>query len=175
MFGKHFASMYSGSMVGSGALTFAVWGYVIAHMVPDGVAGSMSVELNPKLLGPILGEPVKDVQAVIEKLCGPDAESRSKEEGGRRLVRLGQFDYRVVNGMKYREMRDQENRRRQLREAQERFRVRQRPRPGTMQPGEPRVVAMARNGDSDEAQERHADRVNAERLDRDGGEEAIDQ
>ena len=33
MYGKHFASMYEGSLYGSGAVVFAVWGYVIACQV----------------------------------------------------------------------------------------------------------------------------------------------
>lgn len=126
-FGKHHASMYSGSMVGKGAEVFAVMGYVIANMRPDwvGDAGRMVVELNPKLLAFIIGEPEGEISAAIEILCSPDHESRSKEEEGRRLIRLGQFDYYVVNGWKYREKRDAEQRREQNRVAQERFRKKQ--------------------------------------------------
>lgn len=124
VFGKHFESMYTGSMVGSGALTFAVWGYVISHMVPVGRLGEQEqqVELNPRLLGPILGEDVEEVRKVIERFCQPDPESRTKAEEGRRLIRLGQFDYRVVNGPKYRAIRDEAQRREQNREAQRRYR-----------------------------------------------------
>lgn len=110
MFGKHFASMYTGSMVGAGSPVFAVWGYVVANMKPDVKVGAQ-VELNPKLLGFIIGEP----QAVIEKalavLCAPDPNSRSKAEEGRRLVKIGTFDYKVVNGPKYLAIRDEEARR----------------------------------------------------------------
>jgi len=108
MFGKHFASMYSGSMVGRGALVFAVMGYVISNMKPDAEVG-MQVELNTVLLSAILGEQEGDVRAAIEFLCSPDAESRSKEEEGRRLKRVGQFSYQVVNGAKYRAMRTAED------------------------------------------------------------------
>lgn len=120
-YGKHFASMYEGSMIGAGAVVFAVWGYVIATGVPDW-KGGLEVELNPKLLGFILGESVEEVAVAIEMLCAPDGESRSKEEGGRRLMRVGQFAYRVVNGAKYRAMRDEERRREANREAQQRKR-----------------------------------------------------
>lgn len=122
MYGKHFASMYSGSMVGAGAIVFAVWGYVIANARPDADVGTQ-VELNPKLLASILGEQVGAVQGAIEKLCAPDPDSRSKEEEGRRLVRLGQFDYRVVNGAKYRQIRDEEQRRQANREYQRKHRA----------------------------------------------------
>ena len=110
MYGKHFASMYSGSMVGSGALTFAVMGYVIANQQPDKTIGSQ-VELNPKLLALILGEKESDVLKTIEFLCSPDPTSRTKEADGRRLIRVGQFDYQVVNGPKYLAIRHEENRR----------------------------------------------------------------
>ncbi len=59
-FGKHHASMYTGSLVGKGAEVFAVMGYVIANMKPRraGENGEwrMVVEMNPKLLAFILGE-----------------------------------------------------------------------------------------------------------------------
>jgi hypothetical protein len=128
MFGKHFASMYSGSMVGAGAIVFAVWGYVLANARPDADVGTQ-VELNPKLLGPILGESAADVLRAIDKLCAPDPESRSKEAEGRRLIRLGQFDYQVVNGAKYRAIRDEESRRASNRASQARCRARKKIKP----------------------------------------------
>jgi hypothetical protein len=121
MFGKHFGSMYTGSMVGSGAVVFAVMGYVIANAVPVEEAG-LQVELDPVILATILGEEVTEVEQAIEFLREPDPNSRSQEEEGRRLVRVGQFDYRVVNGPRYREMRSEESRKRQNRAAQARFR-----------------------------------------------------
>jgi len=120
MFGKHFASMYTGSMVGKGAVVFAVMGYVIANAEPIGEE-EMQVELNPILLAMILGEEVKEVQGAIAFLCAPDPNSRTKAEEGRRLVRLGQFDYRLVNGPKYRAIRNEMERKRQNREAQARY------------------------------------------------------
>jgi hypothetical protein len=120
MFGKLFESLYSGSMVGAGAVRFAVWGFVIATQKPSRQYGSV-VELNPRLLSAILGEAEKDVAEAIDFLCQPDPFSRSKEQDGRRLVRLGQFLFQVVNGAKYRAIRDEETRRTQNREAQRRF------------------------------------------------------
>ena len=60
MYGKHFASMYEGSLYGSGAVVFAVWGYVIACQVPDREHGSV-VTLNARKLADTLGEEVADV------------------------------------------------------------------------------------------------------------------
>jgi len=110
MYGKLYSSMYSGSMVGKGSMAFAVMGYVIANMRPDKEVGCQ-VELNPIVLATILGEPEARVQQAIEFLCAPDVSSRSEEQEGRRLVKLGPYDYLVVNGMKYRQMRDEEERR----------------------------------------------------------------
>lgn len=124
MFGKAFASMYEGSMIGRGAVFFAVWGYVIANFAPDRKHGAI-VELNPTLIAFVLGESVKDVEAAIEEMLKPDAKSRTKAEKGRKLIRLSEYQYRVVNGEMYRAIRNQDERKRQNREAQERFREKQ--------------------------------------------------
>ena len=116
-------------MVGKGAVVFAVMGYVIANMRPSGseeAGWQMVVELNPRLLAFILGEPEAEVAAAVDLLCSPDPESRTKDKEGRRLLRTGQFDYLVVNGWKYRSKRDPDKRRQQNREAQTRFRARKR-------------------------------------------------
>lgn len=142
MYGKHFAAMYEGSMVGAGAVVFAVMGYVIANAVPDRKVG-MQVELNPKLLAFILGEKQDEIEKAIRFLCAPDKESRTKAEEGRRLVRIGQFSYRVVNGAKYRAMRDEEKRREQNREAKRRERSKKN---GDPLPGESDYEQAIRNG-----------------------------
>lgn len=113
--------MYQGSMIGKGALYFAVWGYVISHFVPSKKLGA-TVELNPKLIALLLGEDADRVAAVISDMCGPDPESNTPDEEGRKLVQLGHYEYRVVNGAKYRAVRDHEERKAQVREAQRRFR-----------------------------------------------------
>ena len=64
------------------------------------------------------------METAIEFLCRPDERSTTKGDEGRRLVKLGEFEYRVVNGAKYRAIRDEEERRRQSREAQRRLRAR---------------------------------------------------
>jgi hypothetical protein len=123
MYGKHFASLYEGSMIGAGSNVFAVWGYVIANQEPDRSVGSQ-VRLNPKLLSVIIGEPEADMQKAIDYLCRRDPQSTTKTKDGRRLVKLGEFDYQVVNGAKYRAIRDRETRREQNRQAQRRHRIR---------------------------------------------------
>lgn len=98
MYGKHFQSAYTGSMMGAGADIFAVWGYVIAHAVNG------HVEINPALLKTVIGMSEKRVNAAIEYLCAPDHNSRTEDEDGRRMVREGKFLYRVVNHLHYRGM-----------------------------------------------------------------------
>lgn len=122
MYGKHFASMYEGSMRGRGSCFFAVWGYVISHMVPDRNVGTQ-VELNPDIVAFLIGEGVDNIKTAIDQMCQPDAKSRTKEEDGRKLIRLGEYSYKVVNGAKYRAIRDEEKRREQNRVAQQKFRA----------------------------------------------------
>lgn len=109
-------------MIGAGALVFAVMGYVIANQVLDAEVGSQ-VELNPKLLSFILGESESDVAGAIAFLCKKDEKSRTPDCDGRRLVKLGEYSYRVVNGAKYAKMRNEDDRRRQNREAKRRERA----------------------------------------------------
>lgn len=90
MYGKLFESTFSGSMVGSGSDTFAVWAYVLAHQRGG------TVELNPVIIGAIIGMEPEKAEKTIEALCAPDPRSRNKEHEGRRLIREGQFLYTVT-------------------------------------------------------------------------------
>ena len=105
MFGKHFESMYRGSMYGAGLNVFAVWGYVIAH------TNRSKVELNPTQLSHTLGGTVGEIKDAIAYLTRPDPGSRNKEFEGRRLVKEGEFQYYVPSWLAYREMRDEGARR----------------------------------------------------------------
>jgi hypothetical protein len=122
LFGKHFASMYSGSMFGKPALVFAVWGYAISNMRPSRRDGESYVELNPTLLASTFATTTDAVIEAIGVLESPDPASRTKRDDGRRLVLIsgersvGPMQYLVVNGSKYRALRDEEERRVYLRE-----------------------------------------------------------
>jgi hypothetical protein len=111
MYGRIFPEAFSGSMMGAGCDVFAVWTYALATADEKGC-----VELNPKLLSAQLGAPAETMQEAIDYLCQPDPDSRSKAEEGRRLVREGQFLFRVVNHAKYCGIRNREDRRRYQRE-----------------------------------------------------------
>lgn len=97
-YGKHFESMYTGSMRGAGPDVFAVWGYAFSH------ARNGTVELNPDVVAFFIGMSAARAQRAIEFLCQPDARSRTKDEDGRRLIREGEFLYRVVTHRKYRDL-----------------------------------------------------------------------
>ncbi len=105
MFGKFFASAFTGSMFGAGPDVFAVWGYVIAHTV------NSQVELNPRPIAAAIGMSEERVSAAIELLCAPDTRSRNKDHEGRRLIREGEYAYFVPSHERYRAIRDENDRR----------------------------------------------------------------
>ena len=106
MYGKLFSTAFTGSMYGSGAIVFAVWGYIIAN-----TDSASRIELNPRFLAPIIGEEQAKITTAIQFLCDPDTASRSKKEDGRRLIREGEYQYFVVNHQDYRNVRNEDERR----------------------------------------------------------------
>ncbi len=103
MYGKFHASAFTGSMRGAGPTRFAVWAYIIAHTNQHSV-----VELNPEIIGFMIGCSTEEVQEAIDFLCSPDPRSRSKVEEGRRLVKEGEFQYFVPTHEVYRNMKTSE-------------------------------------------------------------------
>ncbi len=142
MYGKHFESMYDGSMYGSGVAVFAVWGYVISH-TREG-----RIELNSRKLADTLGGEVKEIEDAIAFLEKPDAESRQKEHGGRRLLKEGEYQYAVPSWEHYQRLKNEADRREYNREAKRRERARKRPK---SLPGEEAAVKAMANGDDDAA------------------------
>lgn len=132
-------------MVGAGAVPFAIMGYVIAHFQLDKTVGAQ-VRLNPALLAAVIGESEADIERGIKYLCAPDPKTTTQGDEGRRLVKLGQFDYRVVNGAKYTAIRNEEERREANRLAKQRQRAKSKPISG-----ETTNEKLARNGGLAEA------------------------
>jgi hypothetical protein len=124
MYGKLWESMYTGSMMGAGLGPFALMPYVVSNMkpYPNGDSIEMRLELNPKFLAAVLGTKEQVIEKAIEWACSPDPKSRTKTEGGRRLVKIGEFEYRVVNGWAYTQKRAIEKRREQFRKASQKYR-----------------------------------------------------
>jgi hypothetical protein len=126
MYGKIFSSLFTGSMYGAGAPAFTLMSYVIANMRPDKEVG-FQVELNIKDLSNRIGEPEGVIQKAIDYLCAPDPHTRTSGDDGRRLVKVGTFDYRVVNGVHYAEIRNEEERRERNRLRQKKHRLKHKP------------------------------------------------
>lgn len=120
MYGKHFSSMYEGSMVGAGPTVFALWGYVIAKTDPD----EHTIDLNPMLLSCIIGCAVSEIRQAITYLTQPDPHSHCQEYDGARLVHRGGHTYFVVTHEQYRAMRNNDERRAYNREMQRKHRER---------------------------------------------------
>ena len=140
MYGKAYESMYEGSMVGAGLNVFAVWNYCIAKN-RLGV-----IELNPKLLAFILmGDQADDgvIRDAIKKLCEPDDESRSHDQAGRRLIKEGEYQYRMVNWGKYDAIKNADGLREYNRMKQREYRARSKSAP---LPGEEKHVQNDENG-----------------------------
>lgn len=114
--------MYTGSMRGTGAMMFAIWGYVLTHQQGNRDRSYFTVELNAEIVGFLIGESESEVALTIEKCCQPDPESRSQEKEGRRLVKLGPYLYEVVNGPYYDKLKREVDKRESDRVRQERAR-----------------------------------------------------
>jgi hypothetical protein len=117
MYGKLFASTFTGSMFGAGLHVFALWGYVIANKRADGF-----VEIFPPLVAAMLGTEPAEVVKALTYLTSPDPHSRSSAEDGRRMIHENGFTYRVVNHGPYQNIRNEDERRAYNREAQRRSR-----------------------------------------------------
>lgn len=118
MYGKLFERMYTGSMMGSGAMMFAVWPYIISHMKPNRERTVFTVELNTALMAVLIGEKEEEIADIIKQCCQPDLKSRTPDKEGRKLVKMSEYLYEVVNGNVYDQIRRAEdlkesNRRRQ--------------------------------------------------------------
>lgn len=92
-------------MYGAGVSVFAVWGYIISH------ARNGYIELNPRKLADTLGGTQEQILEALEFLQAPDPNSRWKEEEGRRLVKEGEFQYRMPSWDKYQSIKSDQDRR----------------------------------------------------------------
>lgn len=86
-------------------MMFAVWPYVIAHMKPNRDRSIFTVELNSQLMSVLIGEKEEEIEETIGKFCEPDVRSRTQDHEGRKLIKLGTFEYEVVNGAVYDQIR----------------------------------------------------------------------
>lgn len=124
MYAKLFTSIYQGTLRGNshGLLVFT---NLLAHADQLG-----RVDVHPRAIAEEVGLTVEQVRAALDMLEAPDDESRSPECQGRRIVRLDEhraWGWTVVNYLKYRAIRNEEDRREQNRESQRRYREKHKP------------------------------------------------
>lgn len=110
-YAKVFRQMYTGSMYGAGLHVFAVWGWMLANKDAEG-----HVEVNPVMVANMLGGLPEDVQEALAYLLKPDPASRAKEHDGRRVIKIGEYEYEIVNHAKYRDKASKDNKRQADRE-----------------------------------------------------------
>ena len=80
------------------------------------------VDIHPRAIAEEVGLTVEQVRAALDELEAPDAESRSPEEDGRRIIRLDAhraWGWAVVNYIKYRAIKSEDDRREQNRASQQ--------------------------------------------------------
>ncbi len=157
MYGKFFASTFTGSLYGAGPDIFAVWAYVIAHAIES------RVELNPAVLGHALGTDPERVKAAITFLCSPDTNSRNKNEDGRRLIPEGSFQYLVVNHEIYRTIRNEDDRRAYNRDKQRESRAKRRNVKQSVNDSQS-LSAMSAHTDTDTDTDTREERTTQERI-----------
>ena len=116
MFAKVFRTLFYGSMTGQ-ADPQLVFICLLTHADADG-----HVELPPSAISAVCGLTPERVQAALAVLEAPDSASRTDAREGRRLEPTGPGRWQIVNHAKYRAMRDEDERRRQTREAVARHR-----------------------------------------------------
>jgi len=102
MYGKIFATMYEGSLAGSGPAVFALFGYCIAKADPD----THCVMLNPTVLSAIIGTTPEEINKAIAFLESPDEKSKNKDHDGRRIINDSGFSYFVVSHEHYRNIKN---------------------------------------------------------------------
>lgn len=122
MYAKLFKSIYQGTLRGDsgGILVFT---NLLANADQTG-----RVDMHPRAIAEEIGLDVDRVKEILLRLESPDDESRSPELEGRRIVRIDghrAWGWEIVNYLKYRAIRNEEDRREQNRASQERWRNKQ--------------------------------------------------
>lgn len=122
MYAKLFTSIYQGTLRGNshGLLVFT---NLLAHADMEG-----RVDIHPRAIAEEVGLTVEEVKKALLVLESTDDESRSPEEQGRRIVRLDEhraWGWIVVNYVKYRSIRNEDDRREQNRRSQAAWRAKQ--------------------------------------------------
>ena len=119
MYAKLFSSLYQGTLRGK-SHEILVFTNLLAHCDKEGF-----VDKHFRAIAEETGLSSEEVRAAIRELEKPDAESRSPEMEGRRIVPIDHhrsWGWQVVNYGKYRAIRDEETRRETWRKSQQKRR-----------------------------------------------------
>lgn len=157
MYAKVFSSLWQGSLYGhrDPQLVFI---YLLAHCGRDG-----HVRAVPQAIAAATGMTVDDVESALALLEATDPDSNTTTEDGRRLERLSPGRWFIVNYLKYRGMRDENDRQTQNREAQARYKSKQ--RSAKVSHGKPQSAYAEGEGDAEgEAEARKSKPLRAARA-----------
>jgi hypothetical protein len=124
MYVKLFSSIYQGTLRGR-PYCLLVFTNLLAHADSHGI-----VDIHPNAIADEIGLDISEVKQTLLILEEPDSESRSPESEGRRIVRLDghrAWGWQIVNYVKYRVIKNEDDRREQNRAAQERWRNKNKP------------------------------------------------
>lgn len=114
MYGKLFAQMYNGTLATRGP-----WEALVTFqqfLILCDREGFL--DMTPEAISRLTTIPIEIIQRGIAALEEADAESRTPDEGGRRIVRLSDsrsWGWKIVNYLKYRSMHREEDRREYMR------------------------------------------------------------
>lgn len=120
MYCKLFASLYQGTLRGR-SNEILVFTNLLANCDREGY-----VDKHWRAIADEVGITVDEVKEAINHLESPDPESRSPEHDGSRLIKMDQhraWGWRIVNYIKYRSIKDEDDRREQNRRAQANYRA----------------------------------------------------
>lgn len=113
MYGKIFEQIYEGSLYGQWEALVTFQQLIVLAEHPDGI-----VDMTPAAIAARTSIPLDIIQRGIAYLEQPDAESRTPDEEGRRIIRLSDgrtWGWRITNYPEYNAIRTAEERREYMR------------------------------------------------------------
>lgn len=153
MYAKLFTSIYQGTLRGNshGLLVFT---NLLAHADQHGI-----VDIHPRAIAEEIGLTQAQVRVALDVLEEPDEESRSPEHEGRRLIRMDEhraWGWQIVNFLKYRAIRNEDDRREQNRLAQAKWREKNKPGSAESKPSKPPSAHTEAEAEAEANNEKHA-------------------
>ncbi len=129
MYGKIFEQIYEGSLYGQWEALVTFQQMIVLAEHPDGI-----VDMTPAAIAARTSIPLEIIQRGIAYLEQPDAESRTPDEEGRRIIRLSDgrtWGWRITNYPEYNAIKNAEDRREYMRLYQQARRAAKKNAPST--------------------------------------------